>query len=68
MTAQFNIYEVEHQGDEQLTIADLAKAGCTDIIVLGRDYEGETIRVSCELPEGMTSFRELESKLEFACL
>lgn len=66
MTAQFNVYEVEHQGDEESTIADLTKAGCTKITVLARDHEGGTIRVACELPEGVTHPNQL--KLEYACL
>lgn len=69
MRARFRVYEVEHQGDEAEALHDLRKAGCDNIEVLSRDFEGEeSIAVAVDLPEGMTNFRELEPKLEYACL
>jgi len=65
--ARFNIYEIEHHGDEQESVADLAKAGCTNIEVVARDHENaEAITVTCNLPEGVSKPSEL--KLEYACL
>jgi hypothetical protein len=67
MRARFNIYEIEHQGDEQQSLEDLQNAGCTNIMVFMRDYEGaEAIRVECDLPDNVTSPNQL--KLEYACL
>ena len=64
--AQFNIHEVEHYGDEEHSIEDLRKAGCTNILVLLRDHDRGFIRVACDLPEGVTHPNQL--KLECACL
>ena len=52
--AQFNIHEVEHYGDEENSLEDLRKAGCTNILVLLRDHDRGFIRVVCDLPEGVT--------------
>ena len=49
--AQFNIHEVEHYGDEENSLEDLRKAGCTNILVLLRDHDRGFIRVACDLPE-----------------
>ena len=64
--AQFNIHEVEHYGDEENSLEDLRKAGCTNILVLLRDHDRGFIRVACDLPEGVTQPNQL--KLECACL
>jgi hypothetical protein len=66
MKARFNIYEVEHSGDEQESVADLSKAGCTEIEVVDRDHEAGYITVKCELPEGVSEPSGLT--LEYACL
>lgn len=48
----FRIYEVEHQGDEDGATSALYRAGCRNIRVLERDYEGEeSILVSADIPE-----------------
>jgi hypothetical protein len=54
-TVSFNIYEIEHSGDEDDAISQLRAAGATDIKVVGRDHEGEeSMRVQCVLPDGVT--------------
>jgi hypothetical protein len=65
--ARFAVYEIEHGGDEEASVADLVKAGCRNVRVVSRDYEGaEAMVVECELPAGVSKPSEL--KLEFACL
>jgi hypothetical protein len=71
--ALFSVHEIEHQSDEQSSLEDLKKAGCTDILVLSRAYlegdgDDESMGVECYLPYGIKTKTELESKLEFACL
>lgn len=61
--ARFRVYEIEHGGDESAALELLAKAGCKNIKVLGRDYEGaEAIGVECELPAGVASVAELGAR------
>jgi uncharacterized protein YcbK (DUF882 family) len=61
-TARFNIYEIEHHGDEESAIAELRRVGCTDIQVVARDHEhDESMRVECKLPDSIRSVRELET-------
>jgi len=66
MKARFNLHEVEHMGDEEASIADLQKAGCTNILVIARDHEAGSIRVECDLPDYASMPSDL--KLEYACL
>jgi hypothetical protein len=70
MRASFNIYEIEHQGDEGEVVRELRALGATDITVVSCDYDGEeSIRVECTLPDGMTwpQFREQLERTEL-CL
>jgi hypothetical protein len=61
-TMRFNIYEIEHHGDEQSAIEELQRVGCTDIEVVARDHEhDESIRVECKWPDSIKSMRELET-------
>jgi hypothetical protein len=66
MKARFNVFEIEKHGDEETSLMDLATAGCTNILVIARDYEDGTIRVECDLPDYVTSPHQLV--LEVACL
>lgn len=55
MKRRFRLYEIEHQGDESQAVSDLQRAGCTDVRVIARDYDGEeSIAVEAVIPEGMT--------------
>lgn len=66
--ARFPVYEIEHGGDEENAIEALGKAGCKDLKVLDRDYEGgESIVVSCVLPAGVTKKTELERLCPDVC-
>lgn len=67
MKAHFRVYEIEHQGDVDASVEDLQKHGCTNIEVTEKNYDDESMAVKCDLPEGVT-LRELESRLEHACL
>lgn len=52
ITKRFRIYEIEHQGDESHALSQLTKAGCTNIRVIGRDFdEDESILVECRVPD-----------------
>lgn len=69
---RLHVHEIEHQGDEQTSLDDLAKAGCLNLRVVSRNYlegdgDDESMIVECSLPEGLT-FTEMSTKLEFACL
>lgn len=67
-TVRFNIYEIEHHGDEDSAIAELRRVGCTDIHVVARDHEhDESMRVECTLPDSIRSVRELDGLTEL-CL
>jgi glutamyl-tRNA reductase len=51
MIRTLTVYEVEHPGDEAAALRALQRAGCTNIKVMGRDYEGaEAIAVQFEHP------------------
>ena len=58
--AEFNIREVEHYGDEENSLEDQRKAGCTNILVLLRDHDRRLIRVACDLPEGVAHPNQLK--------
>lgn len=64
----FIVAEVEHSGDEENSIADLRRAGCSNIQVTGRNYDNGVIRVTCTPPPGVTTKQQLEGKLTYAIL
>jgi len=47
------IYEVEHPGDEFEALYELQDMGCTKARVIDRDYDGEYVVVSAEVPDGL---------------
>jgi hypothetical protein len=67
-TSRFNIYEIEHCGDEEGALAELRRIGATDIEIVARDHEhDESIRVQCVLPDTIRSRADLE-RLTDLCL
>ena len=69
MKATLKVNEIEHYSHGENALVDLQKAGCTNIKVLDLDYEDEkSMMVECELPEGVTSFKQLEPLPECVCL
>jgi hypothetical protein len=67
-TIRFNIYEIEHHGDEQSAVAELHRVGCSEVEVIARDHDGdESIRVECVLPDSIRSKADLEAQTDL-CL
>ncbi len=66
MRALFRVYEIEHSGDVEASLADLKGAGCSGIEVVDVCYEGEWMLVAAALPAGVSEPSEL--KLKVACL
>lgn len=60
--AKIVVYEIEHGGDRDAAVAALAKAGCSNIVVMAENYDEEVIAVVCDLPPDCASVAELERK------
>lgn len=59
MKTRFNIYDVADVTEEVTSLDDLITAGCTNVRVIAADREARTIRVECDLPDDITSPRQL---------
>jgi hypothetical protein len=55
MRRTIRVYEVEHAGDEQRALDQLAARGCRDMVVVARDYTDKAIAVSADAPPGLSS-------------
>lgn len=61
-TVQFTVYEVSHGDDADRAVELLKKAGCTNVRIVGTNYDGEVMHVRCDLPDDCKSVDDLARK------